>query len=388
MFGGLYNNPLPSTRGDPIFNIHSYPTKIDPVAVLGCILAHTSPGETVFDGFSGSGTTAIASLLAKEPGHQRLLKLEKSLDKFELGVRKCHAYDVSGLGWFIGNTIINRPNVEKFKKAAERVLENFAKTSGGLYSTVHEGTQSKIRHVVWSALIECPHCKVEIVLGERMVDLDEIVMKKSENCLLCKGNVIFADAKRITEVEVDAFTGVSRVKRKIIPWLTYGKTDNKNWRRKSISEDIGPVSYDFEGLEIPIRKMQDSEDEKWGELHRSGYHQGITHLHHFYTNRNLWVIAKINSLIGKEEKEIQPALKLWLSSYISTHATLMTRVVCKKGSKDLTTTSKETATMYVSNLPVEKNIIAGLKYKLKSFVKGFLKKPEVAWRPTGVLLVI
>ena len=61
MFGGLYDNPLPSKRGDPIFNIHSYPTKIDPVAVLTCILAHTEPGETVFDGFSGSGTTAIAS---------------------------------------------------------------------------------------------------------------------------------------------------------------------------------------------------------------------------------------------------------------------------------------------------------------------------------------
>jgi len=158
--------------------------------------------------------------------------------------------------------------------------------------------------------------------------------------------------------------------------MTYGKTGKKNWRRESAAEDVGLESYDFSKLHVPIRKMLDSESEKWGELHRKGYHHGITHLHHFYTPRNLWVIAKIKSLIELEDPALQPALKLWLSSYISTHATLMTRVVCKSGSKDLTTTSKETATMYVSNLPVEKNIIAGLKYKLNSFCKGFKDIPK------------
>ena len=376
MFGGLYDNSLPSTRGDPIFNIHSYPTKIDPVAVLTCILAHTEPGETVFDGFSGSGTTAIASLLAKEPGKSRLKTVTNHIDDFRLGIRKCHAFDVSGLGWYIGNTLVNLPDVETFSTSAKRILSQFEKEAPGIYQTHNEDDKSTIRHVVWSEVIECPDCKSEIILGEIMVDLANIEIKDSGNCPLCDCSVNFSQAVRITINEEDVFTGETREKRKLSPWMTYGKTGKKNWRRESVAEDVGLESYDFSKLHVPIRKMLDSESEKWGELHRKGYHQGITHLHHFYTPRNLWVIAKIKSLIELEDPALQPALRLWLSSYISTHATLMTRVVCKSGSKDLTTTSKETATMYVSNLPVEKNIIAGLERKLNSFCKGFKDIPK------------
>ena len=182
--------------------------------------------------------------------------------------------------------------------------------------------------------------------------------------------------KQIRPNLFDDFIGQEVLRRKLVPWMTYGKTGKKNWRRKSIKDDIGEDSYDFSNLNVPIRKMMDSEEENWGELHRSGYHKGMNYVHQFYTARNLWVIAKIKLLIEAEDPGVQPALMLWLSSYISTHATLMTRVVCKKGSKDLTTTSKETATMYVSNLPVEKNIISGLEYKLKSFCKGFSEIPK------------
>jgi len=376
MFGGLYGSSLQSTRSDPIFNIHSYPTKIDPVAVLTCILAHTAPGETVFDGFSGSGTTAIASLLAKEPGESRLEKIANHIDDFRLGIRKCHAFDVSGLGWYIGNTLVNLPDVETFQISADRILSQFEVEAPGIYQTHNGDDKSTIRHVVWSEVIECTECKSEITLGEILVDLVNIKMKDSGNCPHCDSSVNISKASRITINEEDEFTGETREKRKLVPWMTYGKTGKKNWRRKSIDEDSGLKGYDYSKLHVPIRKMLDSELEKWGELHRKGYHHGITHLHHFYTRRNLWVIAKIKSLIQLEDSALQPALMLWLSSYISTHATLMTRVVCKKGSKDLTTTSKETSTMYVSNLPVEKNIISGLRYKLKSFCKGFAEIPE------------
>ena len=111
VFGGLYDKSLASTRGDPIFNIHSYATKIDPVAVLACILAHTEPGDTVFDGFSGSGTTAVASLLAQAPGDSRLTKIKQQISAFKIGPRGCHAFDVSGLAWYIGDTLVNLPDV-------------------------------------------------------------------------------------------------------------------------------------------------------------------------------------------------------------------------------------------------------------------------------------
>jgi DNA modification methylase len=376
VFGGLYDKSLTSTRGDPIFNIHSYATKIDPVAVLACILAHTEPGEVVFDGFSGSGTTAIASLLAQAPGDSRLSKIKEQISSFKLGARACHAFDVSGLAWYIGNTLVSLPPVETFREAAEHVIAKFKQQTQGVYRTTNESKEATIRHVVWSEVIKCTSCDSEIILGDIMVDLELIKMNEVGSCPHCKAEVRLSIAPRVMESKIDPIIHEEVQKRKLVPWMTYGKTGKKNWRRKSIVDDIGCGRYDFSDLNVPIRKMMDSEEENWGELHRSGYHKGMSYVHQFYTTRNLWVIAKIKRLIEAEEPDVQPALMLWLSSYISTHATLMTRVVCKRGSKDLTTTSKETATMYVSNLPVEKNVISGLEYKLKSFCKGFSEIPK------------
>lgn len=52
-----------STRGGPLFNAFPYPTKISPEAIALFIAPHTKPGDTVFDGFAGSGSTGIAAIL-------------------------------------------------------------------------------------------------------------------------------------------------------------------------------------------------------------------------------------------------------------------------------------------------------------------------------------
>jgi DNA modification methylase len=49
----------------------------------------------------------------------------------------------------------------------------------------------------------------------------------------------------------------------------------------------------------------------------------------------------------------------------------MTRVVAKSGQKDLVVTSSQPGVLYISSLPVEKNIFYGLQRKLKTIVKAF-----------------
>ncbi len=61
------------------------------------------------------------------------------------------------------------------------------------------------------------------------------------------------------------------------------------------------------------------------------------------------------------------ALKLLLLSYNSTHSTLMTRVVAKQNVKDFVLTGAQSGVLYISRLPVEKNILLGLKRKVKPF---------------------
>ena len=37
--------------------------------------------------------------------------------------------------------------------------------------------------------------------------------------------------------------------------------------------------------------------ENWGDIYRTGYHFGVTHTHHFYSDRNLLIIARLWQII-------------------------------------------------------------------------------------------
>jgi hypothetical protein len=63
----LYDRPMKSGRTGALFSAFPYPTKISPETIALFIAAHTKPGDKVFDGFAGSGTTGIAALLCSNP---------------------------------------------------------------------------------------------------------------------------------------------------------------------------------------------------------------------------------------------------------------------------------------------------------------------------------
>lgn len=50
-------------KNDPIYNAHSYHTKVPHKAIMRYILHYTKPGDIVFDGFCGTGMTGVAAQL-------------------------------------------------------------------------------------------------------------------------------------------------------------------------------------------------------------------------------------------------------------------------------------------------------------------------------------
>ena len=72
-----------------------------------------------------------------------------------------------------------------------------------------------------------------------------------------------------------------------------------------------------------------------------------------------------------EPKPIRDALRFWISSYNSSHSTLMTRVVAKQDQADLVLTSAQPGVLYISGLPVEKNVFHGLRRKMKTIRDAF-----------------
>jgi hypothetical protein len=109
----------------------------------------------------------------------------------------------------------------------------------------------------------------------------------------------------------------------------------------------------------------------WGDLYRSGYHQGISRIHHFYTRRNLIALGTLWNAINEEPPDLRLALRLLVLSYNASHSTLMTRVVVKRGLSDLVVTGAQSGVLYVSSLPLEKNVFQGVARKIGTFKSAF-----------------
>src|SRR5436853_7857612 len=88
-------------RSDPIYNAHSYLTKVPVGAIRPFIEAFTAPGETLLDPFAGSGMTGVAAAIC---GRRAILR------------------DINVLGRHVGTNYLNLVDPTAFRDAARRCI--------------------------------------------------------------------------------------------------------------------------------------------------------------------------------------------------------------------------------------------------------------------------
>ena len=363
----LYKQAMAASRSGSLFSAFPYPTKISPEAIALFIASHTKPGDTVFDGFAGSGTTGIAALLCANPS-ESMRERAKSLGlRVRWGPRRAILHEIGVLGSFVAQTLCNPPEPEKFRLEAERILSMAEQELRWIYEARDpDGNTGTIRYVIWSEVVECPNCGEAVTLWDGSVKRKPARINNKFCCPTCSRKTNIADLQRLTKTSIDELIDkplTSRMRRPV--WL-YGTTGKRDWSRAINRSDKSLLARIMKlplPSGIPIMKVP------WGDLYRSGYHQGISHLHHFYTRRNLIVFATLWRLAS--ESPMRDALQFWLLSYNASHATIMTRVVAKQGQRDLVVTSSQSGVLYISGLPVEKNLFAGLRRKLKTIHAAF-----------------
>jgi len=64
-------------KNDPVYNAHSYHTKVPHKAIMRYILHYTKPGDLVFDGFCGTGMTGVAAAACGNPDQETRRAIEK-----------------------------------------------------------------------------------------------------------------------------------------------------------------------------------------------------------------------------------------------------------------------------------------------------------------------
>jgi predicted RNA methylase len=365
----LYAKALPANRSGSLYGAFPYPTKISPEAIAIFIAAHTNAGDTVFDGFAGSGTGGLAALLCENPPDELREEAKRLGLNAQWGARNAILYELGALGAFVSRTLTNPPEPRSFRKAAEEILDAAETAEGWMYSARGpDGNDGVIRYLIWSDLLLCPECNSEITMWDACVSRNPAQMSADFTCPACSHKAPLDDVSRLTQTLRDDRIGKPTRLRIRRPVCVHGTTGKTKWSRPITDQDLKlldrvakqPLPDSIPRVEIP-----------WGDLYRKGYHQGITHLHHFYTRRNLIVFGQLWNRTEHYQDRLRDALRFWLLSYNASHATIMTRVVAKSGQKDLVLTSAQPGVLYVSGLPVEKNLVAGLRRKLSTITDAF-----------------
>jgi DNA modification methylase len=368
-FGDLYERPLPSDRTGALYTAFPYPTKISPEAIALFIAAHTRPGDTVFDGFAGSGTTGLAALLCENPTPELRIRAKQLGLKVEWGPRNAVLYEIGVLGAFVARTLTNPPDPKKFRKAADDILKASEQADGWLYEARDpSGKKGTIRYVIWTDELSCPNCDRHVTLWDGCVSLRPAKISSAFTCPSCEHETALDNVERLIEVTDDDVLGEKRKLRRRRPVRIHGSTGKTQWQRAATRSDLDLIKRIAEEA---LPRTVPQVEIPWGDLYRSGYHEGITHLHHFYTRRNLIAFARLWKRTEQYSGAIRDALRFWLLSYNASHATIMSRVVAKAGQSDLVTTSAQPGVLYVSGLPIEKNLFSGLRRKLKTITQAF-----------------
>ena len=374
-------------KNDPIYNAHSYHTKVPHKAIMRYILHYTDPGDIVFDGFCGTGMTGVAAQLCGDKKEVESLGYRVDAEGViyegdepisRLGARKAMLNDLSPAATFIAYNYNTPVDAHAFEREAKRILKEVEAECSWMYETWHphcddpNRVKGKINYTVWSDVFRCPHCGEEMVFWDVAVDQEKSAIRKDWECPGCRSLLSKSPSKasgalrveRAQDTVFDRALGQTVTQARLVPVLINYSVGKQRFDKRPDETDL-EVIQKIEESDIKYQYPHDPMmfiGENWGDSWRSGYHTGITHVHHFYTKRNLCILA--NYSINTDDLN---SLFLLTSSNINASILYRFRFSGKGGNVS--------GTLYVPSTPQENNAIDTLTRKIPFAKKAFSEKP-------------
>ena len=104
-------------KKDPVYNAHSYHTKVPYKAIMRYILHYTKPGDVIFDGLCGTGMTAVAAQMCGSSDHSLEFEMTGEFESSQWGKRKSIISDLSPAATYI-SAVYNQPvDVQTLERA-------------------------------------------------------------------------------------------------------------------------------------------------------------------------------------------------------------------------------------------------------------------------------
>ena len=383
-------------KNDPIYNAHSYHTKVPHKAIIRYILHYTEPGDIVFDGFCGTGMTGVAAQMCGDRSTIESLgykikpdgtilqqeetedgkKLWKAFSK--LGSRKAVLNDLSPAATFIAHNFNSQTDVNAFKQEATQILIEIENEHSWMYETLHSdgNRKGKINYTVWSDVFICPECTGEVIFWNAAVDKKAEKVQDKFDCPHCKAELSKRNVDRSWTTQYDPALNKTIKQAKQQPVIINYTVFGIKGRFEKSPDEIDLAL---------IEKIQNTEIRHWYPINRLMHGKetrrndpiGITHTHHFYTKRNLIIMAAFKEKIfSRNHLAIQ--LGMW---FTSSHVwgTRLNRLLVSNYFKKRGGVIGQTlqGTLYVSSISVETNLLERFRLRIKSV-------PHTAIARTGV----
>ncbi|MEJ9222341.1 DNA methyltransferase, partial [Paenibacillus glucanolyticus] len=396
-------------KNNTIYNAHSYHTKVPYKAIMRYILHYTRPGDIIFDGFSGSGMTGLASEMCssiKEIQELGLIvdeygNISDSSDgsikiKSEMGYRRAILTDLSPAASFIAHNYNKKADKQKSEQILRKILSEVNDECGWAYLTFNKIPDEEIisneiqkisnidemklfcekykkhlypvNYYLWSELYTCNSCQSEVDYWDAIVNPDEQSVKKEMCCPKCDAIM----EKKITEKVFES--SYDQISKEVVnrPKITPKKVSYTiGTKRLDKNLDI----FDFKIIEIihninNFNNILDLALIKGDETLRP-IRLGYDKVHSFYNIRTLYMI---NSYFEKIKSHNAMNDAQFLLGSVLPKLTKMNRYMPQYASKEKgfrALVGPMANTLYFPSLFVENNFIPQVQFQLNKIINAW-----------------
>lgn len=347
-------------KNHPIYNAHSYHTKVPHRAIMRYILHYTEPGDIVFDGFCGTGMTGVAAQLCGDRNEVAAVGYSVDADgnvldehsgaTSRIGTRVAVLSDLSPYATFIAASYNDFIPTFYDSEAARHLVFGLRSEFNQLYTT---DSGSQIEFTIWSELYTCPHCGHVDSLFSFAVDPATKSLRDRFDCSRCATELTKEQLERIWQTLLD-YDGKTQLKVAQVNPVEIVVAGTRNARRSPTEAEVGRA---MSPVEAPYIAQATLPHGRQTRKILSG--SGISRVHQLFFPRSLSVLdSGFQSAFGSSADARRRLLFLLSASL----------VLCSRRERyrDGTGKGSQTGNLYVPSLQVEKNAVDVIQRKQKA----------------------
>ena len=368
-------------KNDAIYNAHSYHTKVPFKAIMRYLLHYTKPGDIVYDGFSGTGMTGIATQMCENKEVIEGLGYRVNGSEIihddevfsSLGKRNAILNDLAPAATFTTYNYNMEINIEEYNRKSAELLKNVEDECSWLFETNHvvDGVKQydingkvirgTVNYFVFSDMFECSNCNNDFAFWDVAVDEKNGKVLEKFNCPSCNTE---HTKKTVTRSQKNFFDkGLKTVisqSQQVVVMINYS-VGNKRFEKKPDFDDLNHLKK-INDLDIPYWYPTDKLPKGYNTEQPFRSH-GFSHVHHFYVQQNLYVFAKIASLTKND-----PFLYSLIGDMLP-RASKMHKIAVSRLNTNLSKTAGVlSGTLYIPSNSIAYSALEMLRFRIKDII--------------------